>query len=121
MNLRFVLVVLLVLVLDWWFVFEDEDEREDEWVHGPDAFEKRKGALSFHEPTRPSNRSLLWESGAKDARTPDASRPPDVSEPREAFGVRPIYRRFPSGAAGQVAQALLPHPLNSPLRLRGAP
>jgi hypothetical protein len=33
MNLRFVLVVLLVLVLDWWFVFEDEDE----WVHGPNA------------------------------------------------------------------------------------
>jgi hypothetical protein len=35
MNLRFVLVVLLVLVLDWWFVFEDEDQ--DEWVHGPNA------------------------------------------------------------------------------------
>jgi hypothetical protein len=31
MNLRFVLVVLLVLVLDWWFVFDDEDE----WLHGP--------------------------------------------------------------------------------------
>src|SRR6058998_572133 len=54
---------------------------------------KRKGA--FHEPT---NRSLLWESGAEDARTPDASRPPGVSEPREASGVRPIYRRFSSGA-----------------------
>ena len=37
MDLRFVLVVLLVLVLDWWFVFEDEDEHEDEWVHGPTA------------------------------------------------------------------------------------
>ena len=30
------------------------------------------------------------ESGAEDARTPDASRPPGVSQPREAFGVRPI-------------------------------
>jgi len=39
-----------------------------------------------------------WESGAKGARTPDASRLPGVSEPREAFGVRPIYRRFLSGA-----------------------
>src|SRR3989442_15903297 len=57
---------------------------------------KQKGA--FHEPARPSNRRLAWESGAEDARTPDASRPPGVSEAREAFGVRPIYRRFPSGA-----------------------
>ena len=47
---------------------------------------------------RRSNRSLLWKSGAEDARSPDASRQPCVSEPREAFGVRPIYRRFPSGA-----------------------
>src|SRR5206468_10832650 len=47
---------------------------------------------------RPSNRSQLWESGAEDTRTPDASRPPGVSEPREASGVRPIYRRFSSGA-----------------------
>src|SRR6266540_7412078 len=31
---------------------------------------KRNSAL--HEPTRPSNRSLPWESGAKDARTPNA-------------------------------------------------
>jgi len=51
--------------------------------------EKRKEAL--HEPTRQSNRSLSWESGAEDARTPDASRLPGVSEPREASGVRPIY------------------------------
>ena len=36
---------------------------------------------------------------AEDARTPDASRLPGVSEPREASGVRPIYRRFPSSAA----------------------
>ena len=54
-------------------------------------------AEAFHEPAWPSNRSLLWESGAEDARTPDASRLSGVSEPREAFGVRPIYRRFPSG------------------------
>ena len=53
---------------------------------------------AFHESTRPSNCSLPWESGAEDARTPDASRVPGVSEAREAFGVRPIYRRFPSGA-----------------------
>jgi hypothetical protein len=52
----------------------------------------------FHEPTRPSNCSLPWESRAEDARTPDASRLPGASEPREASGVRPIYRRFPSGA-----------------------
>jgi hypothetical protein len=31
---------------------------------------KRKGAL--HEPARPSNCSLPWESGAEDARTPNA-------------------------------------------------
>ena len=48
---------------------------------------KQKGA--FHEPARPSNRRLAWESGAEDARTPDASRPPGVSEPREASGVSP--------------------------------
>src|SRR6266536_3324493 len=41
---------------------------------------------------------LPWESGAEDARIPNASRLPGVSEPREASGVRPIYRRFPSGA-----------------------
>src|SRR5437016_4101661 len=35
-----------------------------------------------------------WESGAKGPRTPNASRLPGVSEPREASGVRPIYRRF---------------------------
>src|SRR5882672_7190954 len=27
---------------------------------------------AFHEPARPSNRSLPWESGAEDARTPNA-------------------------------------------------
>src|SRR5881394_2154332 len=56
---------------------------------------KRTGGLSMNLP-RPSNRSLSWKSGAEDARTPDASRLPGVSEPREASGVRPIYRRFPS-------------------------
>ena len=58
----------------------------------------KNGVGALHEPTRPSDRSLPWESGAKDARTPDASRLPGVSEPREASGVRPIYRRFSSGA-----------------------
>jgi len=38
MNRGFVLVVLLVLVLDWVIVFEDEEEHEDESVHGPNAF-----------------------------------------------------------------------------------
>jgi hypothetical protein len=52
---------------------------------------------ALHEAARSSNRSLAWESGAEDARTPDASRLPGVSEAREAFGVRPIYRRFPPG------------------------
>ena len=55
---------------------------------------------------RPSNRSLSWKSGAEDARTPDASRLPGVSEPREAFGVRPIYRRFPSGAGPTIMVAM---------------
>src|SRR6185503_5874084 len=75
---------------------------EDEWVPGPNAFEKRKKA--FQEPTRPSDRSLPCESGAEDARTPDASRLPGVSELREAFGVRPIYRRFSSGAGRPAVQ-----------------
>jgi hypothetical protein len=57
---------------------------------------KRKRAL--HEPAPSSNRSLAWKSGAEDARTPDASRRSGVSEARETFGVRPIYRRFPSRA-----------------------
>ena len=61
-------------------------------MHGIKALE------AFLEPTRLSNLSLAWESGAEDARTPDASRLPGVSEPRKASGVRPIYRRFPSGA-----------------------
>ena len=53
---------------------------------------------AFHEPARPSTCTFHWESGAEAARTPDASRLPGVSEPREASGVRPIYRRFPYGA-----------------------
>src|SRR5438046_9640244 len=56
------------------------------------------GFSLFDEPPRLSNRSLPRESGAEDARTPDASRLPGVSELREASGVRPIYRRFSSGA-----------------------
>src|SRR6058998_2416538 len=57
---------------------------------------KIERGLSMNLPGSPL--SLPWESGAEDARTPDASRLPGVSEAREAFGVRPIYRRFPSGA-----------------------
>src|SRR5882724_7987556 len=71
-------------------------------VHGPNARQNGVGAL--HEPTRPSNRSLLWESGAEDARTPNASRLLGVSEPREASGVRPIYRRFRPGAGRPAVQ-----------------
>src|SRR6266545_4796733 len=56
------------------------------------------GFSLFDEPPRLSNRSLPWESGAEDARTPNASRLPGVFELREASGVRPINRRFPSGA-----------------------
>ena len=44
MNLRF------VLVLDWWFVFEDEDEHEEEWVHGPNACGKNERELSMNRP-----------------------------------------------------------------------
>ena len=52
-----------------------------------------------------------WESGAEDARTPDASRRPGVFEAREAFGGRPIYRRFPSGAGRPAVQ----NPENDPV------
>ena len=45
MNRGFVLVVLLVLVLDWVIVFEDEEEHEDESVHGPNACAKAKGGF----------------------------------------------------------------------------
>jgi len=61
-----------------------------------------------HDPTWRSNGSLPWESGAEDARTPSASRLPGVSEPREASGVRPIYRRFPSGGESAREAAGLP-------------
>ena len=48
---------------------------------------------------RPGHRIVAWlAKAALKTRTPDASRRPGVSEPREASGVRPIYRRFPSGA-----------------------
>ena len=48
MNRGFVLVVLLVLVLDWVIVFEDEEEHEDESVHGPNAWEKSERGLSMN-------------------------------------------------------------------------
>ncbi len=54
----------------------------------------RRSKPSLPEPAGASNCSLPWESGAEDARTPDASRPPGVSEPREASGVRPIIGAF---------------------------
>ena|SRR5436190_13505973 len=77
----------------------------------------------FHEPARSSNSSLAWEGGTEDARTPDPSRRPGVSEAREAFGVRPIYRRFPSGAGrprfmvpmhGREAEGALLEPTHPP-------
>ena len=69
------------------------------WANsGTGVIERRWTILPLHEPARPPNRSLAWESDAEDARTPDASRLPGVSEAREAFGVRPNYRRFSSGA-----------------------
>ena len=58
---------------------------------------------AFHEPARLPNRSEPLESGAEDARTPDAATAM-VSEPREAFGVRPIYRRSCSGLDFQPSQ-----------------
>ena len=51
MNRGFVLVVLLVLVLDWVIVFEDEEEHEDESGHGPNAWEKSERGLSMNQPT----------------------------------------------------------------------
>src|SRR5260370_38245603 len=61
---------------------------------------ERRSRLGEASTTLPGHRiaaSPPWESGAEDARTPDASRLPVVSEPREASGGRPIYRRFPPG------------------------
>src|SRR6266704_3725068 len=57
---------------------------------------KNERGLSVNRPVIESYPG--WERGAEDARTPDASRQPGVSELREASGVRPIYRRFPCGA-----------------------
>src|SRR5437867_2226278 len=42
---------------------------------------------------RPSNRSLAWESGAEDARTPNAGAwSADSAASAKRLGVRPIYR-----------------------------
>jgi hypothetical protein len=41
-----------------------------------------------------AGRSSAPESGAKDTRSPDASRLPNALELREAFGVRRVHRRF---------------------------
>ena len=68
---------------------------------------ERRSRLGETSTTPPGHRiaaCLPWESGAEDARTPDASRLPGVCEPREASGVRPIYRRFPPGL-------VMPHPI----------
>ncbi len=65
---------------------------------------KTKG--DFDKPAWPSTHSLRCEIGAEDARTPDASRMPGVSGPREASGVRPIYRRFLDGAAQSAAMEI---------------
>ena len=55
---------------------------------------------AFHEPARPSNCSLPWESGAEDARTPDASRSPEPLGSREAFGASDLSALFvPCGTA----------------------
>ena len=53
---------------------------------------------AFHEPTRPANRSLPWESGAEDARTPnaDAWSADSAGSAKRLECVR-FYRRFPSG------------------------
>src|SRR3989442_7946687 len=48
--------------------------------------------------------TCVLESGAEDARTPDADAWCTDSAAREAFGVRPIYRRFLSGAGQPVVQ-----------------
>ena len=45
MNRSFVLVILLVLVLDWVIVFEDEDEHEEDSVHGPNARSHGRGGF----------------------------------------------------------------------------
>src|SRR6266571_8853802 len=50
----------------------------------PNASEKAKGV--FHEPAWPSNRSLSWESGAEDARTPNA----DASS-ADSAGARSVW------------------------------
>jgi len=55
----------------------------------------------FHEPARLSNAAPPWESGAEDARTPDAGAWSADSAASEAFGVRLIYRHFHSGAGSQ--------------------
>src|SRR5437773_5306551 len=48
--------------------------------------------------------ALPWESGAEDARTPNAGAWSADLAAREAFGVRPIYRRLQSGAGRPVVR-----------------
>ena len=72
MNRPFVLVV--VLVLDWRTLFRGRRRargRSGIWfkvpVHGIEV------VSALHQPARPSNCSLPWESGAEDARTPNTA------------------------------------------------
>ena len=63
---------------------------------------------ALHEPAGASNCRLPWESGAEDARTPDADAWSTDPVARAASGVRPIYRRFRS-AIGR-ASSVRPSP-----------
>ena len=75
----------------------------------------RKTKGGFPRTCPPSNRRLPWESGAEDARTPSASRLLGGSGPREASGVRPIYRRsFSMNRLIRSADSQLP-PFNLPV------
>ena len=47
-----------------------------------------KAERAFDEPAESSNRGLAWESGAEDARTPNADARSVDSAARKAFGVQ---------------------------------
>jgi len=72
----------------------DETSAAPCWRHCPICWRFR----ARYESACPSNPDQPWESGAEDARTPDADAWSADLAAREAFGVRPIYRRFPSSA-----------------------
>src|SRR5580765_1838361 len=56
-----------------------------------------KAEEAFHEPPCHLIEACLGKAALKTHALQNTSRPPSVSEPCEAFGVRPIYRRLPSG------------------------